>query len=124
VAASRRRGADAAPSLDLYVERFSRGAGPTVAYLTGGPGIGLDAYAGLGVLTKMLSALNGEVLLIEQRGNARSPGRLTCTPAEETRACLIRLTKEGAHPEDYNTLESAADVVDVLDALRVPKVVL
>jgi pimeloyl-ACP methyl ester carboxylesterase len=122
--ASRRRPAGSTPELDIYVERFSRGSGPSVVYLTGGPGIGLDAYVSLGVVEKMLSSLDGEILLIEQRGNVRSPGKLSCSPGEETAGCLGRLAKEEAHPEDYNTVESADDVVEVLDAFGVARAVI
>ena len=63
VPASRRRTGGTAPEVELYHERSSRGTVPTVVYLTGGPGAGLDGYAGLGVITKMLAALNGQLVL-------------------------------------------------------------
>jgi pimeloyl-ACP methyl ester carboxylesterase len=103
--------------LDIYVERFDNGPGPTIVYLTGGPGIGLDAYAGLGVLDKVIAAVpSGEVIFLEQRGNARSPGDLSCHAGEDDRVCLARLTTAGLHPEAYNSVESASDVADVLSA--------
>lgn len=104
-------------TLDVYVEHLVKGKGPTVVYLTGGPGIGLDAYASIGVVDRLLQALGGELVLLEQRGNPRSPGRLTCGAGEAPQACLTRLVADGAHPEAYNTLESADDVADVLRAL-------
>lgn len=111
-------------TLDIYVERFRRGKGRTVVYLTGGPGIGLDAYAGLGVFDKLLAAQEGEVLLVEQRGNPRSSGKLLCGDGEPQEGCLARLGSEGAFPEAYNSIEAAADVVAVLDAFGHQRAVL
>jgi pimeloyl-ACP methyl ester carboxylesterase len=117
VPVSRQGGAQG--TLDLYVEQVRRGGGgrPPVVYLTGGPGIGLGPYAALGVFDKLLTAIDGEVLLLEQRGNTFSPGALLCEPQEALTGCFARLSAAGSTPEAYNSVEAADDVIAVLDAL-------
>ncbi len=110
-------------TLDVYVERLVRGQGPVVVYLTGGPGVGIESYAGLGVLQKIVHGLEGELILVEQRGNPLSPGTLVCNPSEDLEDCFVRLDEEQAHPEAYNSVESAADVIDVLDVFGHPDAV-
>jgi pimeloyl-ACP methyl ester carboxylesterase len=105
-------------SLPLYVEHFpGTGSEPPIVFLTGGPGVSLEAYASLGVVQKLLSAQERGVVLLEQRGNALSRGGLVCADGASFANCREALVSAGVLPEAFNSRESAEDVAEVITAL-------
>ncbi len=107
-------------------------------FLSGGPGSNtLDSFAsGLGRLESLLTTR--DVILIDQRGMGYSRPALQCTEmtavtqagvrlpygpeaiaqsAEAIAACSARLQAEGVDLAAFNTVESAADVADLVRAL-------
>jgi pimeloyl-ACP methyl ester carboxylesterase len=111
--------------VELYVEHFrGSGAEPPLVYLTGGPGVSLEAYAGLGVLPKVLRAETRGVILVEQRGNRHSLGGLACAAGQSPSSCRTALVARGILPEAFNSRESATDVAEVIRALGYERAVI
>lgn len=112
-----RRPADLAP-VQLYVEHLpgTRADAPLI-FLTGGPGVSLEAYASLGVLQKLLADRARGVILVEQRGNSLSAGGLSCAAGLSPSSCREALIARGVLPEAFNSRESAEDVAEVIGAL-------
>ena len=113
-------------TLPLYVEQL-RPEGDDddqtpLLYLTGGSGFSLLDYAlGIGIIPKLYASTTRRVILVEQRGNALSPG---CDQAQSSEACAAQLTQRGVVLEALNSLESADDVADVLRALKQERAIL
>jgi pimeloyl-ACP methyl ester carboxylesterase len=111
--------------LDLYVEHFpGSGAEPPLVYLTGGPGVSLEAYAGLGIFAKVLEAQARGVILVEQRGNRHSLNGLSCAEGASPSSCRAALVAKGVLPEAFNSRESATDVAEVIRALGYERAVI
>jgi len=133
------------PRITLAFVRFpttSRHPGFPIVYLAGGPGSsGIEAARG--PRFPMFQALRelGDVIALDQRGTGKSRPKLSCTetyrmPFDRAldrasaaaglsagiRACRARLEKDGVDLNDYNTLESVADLDDLRVALGAAKI--
>lgn len=114
-----------AATLRLYVEQLwpeaPGAAQPPLLYLTGGSGFSLLDYVGIGIIPKLYATTTRPLILVEQRGNALSPG---CGGASDATTCAAALTARGVVLEALNSVESADDVADVLGALGQERAVL
>lgn len=121
------------PVLQVAAARFAGraarvGATPLV-FLTGGPGG--SGIADISGAPQLLSALaqDRDVIAVDPRGTGLAIPRLDCGPVDSggplrvriARGCLTRLRAAGVPVEAFNTTESAADVVAILDALGVER---
>jgi pimeloyl-ACP methyl ester carboxylesterase len=122
----------------------SAAAGNPVVYLGGGPGVDVIKPLGPRIVPSWIAEEfgNRELILLDQRGTGLSDPSLRCperrtadlaaleqnlstqdTAAAERRAfqaCSARLTQAGAQLAAYTTANNAADVHDLLVALRIP----
>lgn len=104
-----------------------------VIYLAGGPGG--SAVAGVDMWTNPPTPIleNRDLILIDQRGTGYSGPRLNCnrifvespTAANDDKRpqaaeCVEQLRFEGIDPAAYNTSESARDIADLRQALKIP----
>lgn len=98
-----------------------------IVFLSGGPGVGLDAYwpAVEAMLSGgLLEATGRDLLMFDQRGVGRSTPSLSCTvetgaaqimpTIDVNRTCSVRLAEAGIELSAYTTANNAADV----DAIR------
>jgi pimeloyl-ACP methyl ester carboxylesterase len=119
-----RRPGELAP-IPLYVEHFpGESSEPPFVFLSGGPGVSIEAYASIGVVQKLLAAQSRGVVLVEQRGNALSPSGLACAEGAALASCREALVAEGVLPEAFNSRESAEDVAEVIAALGYERAVI
>jgi pimeloyl-ACP methyl ester carboxylesterase len=99
-----------------------------VIYLQGGPGGPLVEALGPSLTAASLAAwpADRDLILLDQRGTGDSQPQLSCpelTTAAQAgfvaamRACHDRLVRLGVNLNDYTTLQSAADVHDLVGAL-------
>jgi pimeloyl-ACP methyl ester carboxylesterase len=102
-----------------------------VVYLAGGPGG--SALAGVDMWTNPPSPIleNRDLILVDQRGTGYSGPRLTCERAfieapidndirPGAQKCVDQLRFDNIDPSAYNTDESAADLVDLRNELKLP----
>ena len=98
-----------------------------IIFLSGGPGVGLDAYwnAVLGMLDGgLLTSTGRDLILFDQRGVGNSIPSLSCEveagaarrlpTLDVNRTCSARLSEEGIPLAAFTTVNNAADV----DAIR------
>lgn len=109
-----------------------------VIFLAGGPGNETLYYASLGLHGYLDRALeHRDIILLDQRGMGLSQPSLNCPEVEDnfkqaeagpyaafdavtvaaSARCYERLTDEGVNIAAFNTVESAADVADIAEAL-------
>ena len=90
-----------------------------VLVLGGGPGGPQLATTGPLITASNLIfvAPDRDFILLDQRGAGYSQPSLSCQANESLQACHDRLVKEGINLNAYTTLESAADVHDLVRAL-------
>ncbi len=90
-----------------------------VLVLGGGPGGPQLATTGplITASNLILVAPDRDFILLDQRGAGYSQPSLSCQANESLQACHDRLVKEGINLNAYTTLESAADVHDLVRAL-------
>jgi pimeloyl-ACP methyl ester carboxylesterase len=112
------------PTIRLAVATFkapsSHPAPDPVIDLEGGPGS--PSLANLGpVLTpdNLSNFLPGgrDLILLDQRGVGYSQPSLSCQANETVQACHDRLVHQGINLDDYNTIQNAEDVHDLVRAL-------
>lgn len=100
-----------------------------VLILNGGPGTPLLEYSGPGLTPAIIGVTwsrNRDLILVDQRGVGYSRPSLDCventtmpraTNLQRVQACRDRLIKEGVNLNDYNTIQNAEDIHDVIHAL-------
>jgi pimeloyl-ACP methyl ester carboxylesterase len=114
----------------LSVVRISAVENPApdpIVFLSGGPGVGLDAYWGavLGMIDGgLLTSTGRDLILFDQRGVGHSEPSLSCNveagaarrmpTMDVNRTCSARLSEEGIPLSAFTTVNNAADV----DAVR------
>jgi pimeloyl-ACP methyl ester carboxylesterase len=117
-------------NVHLSVVRISAVEKPApdpIMFLSGGPGVGLDAYwdAVLGMLDAgLLTSTRRDLILFDQRGVGNSTPSLSCEievgaarnlpQMDVNRTCSARLSEEGIALSAFTTVNNAADV----DAVR------
>jgi pimeloyl-ACP methyl ester carboxylesterase len=117
-------------NVHLFVVKISAVENPApdpIMFLSGGPGVGLDAYWGavLGMLDGgLLTSTGRDMILFDQRGVGHSTPSLSCEieagasrrrpTMDVNRTCSARLSEEGIALSAFTTVNNAADV----DAVR------
>jgi pimeloyl-ACP methyl ester carboxylesterase len=114
----------------VRVSAVDRPAPDPIMFLSGGPGVGLDAYWGavLGMVEGgLLQAAGRDLILFDQRGVGYSTPSLDCEvergaartlpTLDVNRTCSARLGGEGIDFALYTTVHNAADVHAVRRAL-------
>lgn len=117
-------------SVHLSVVKISAVENPApdpIVFLSGGPGVGLDAYWGavLGMIDAgLLTSTGRDLILFDQRGVGNSTPSLSCDVEagaarrlpnmDVNRICSARLSEEGIALSAFTTVNNAADV----DAVR------
>jgi pimeloyl-ACP methyl ester carboxylesterase len=95
--------------------------------LQGGPGTELLANLGPVLTPTNLSNFqlgNRDLVLLDQRGVGYSQPSLGCQADETLLACHDRLVRQGINLNDYNTIQNAGDVHDLVRALGYHQVTL
>ena len=98
-----------------------------ILYLEGGPGGSAVATVPFWWTTSRLRE-HADVIVIDQRGTGFSTPSLDCWEAYLPRvsdpdgACRARLARQGVPLQAFGSDDAAADVVDVMDALGLPRV--
>lgn len=111
----------------VRISAVERPAPDPIIFLSGGPGVGLDAYwsAVLGMMEGgLLTATGRDLILFDQRGVGQSTPSLACDletgaarrlpSLDVNRTCSARLSEEGIALSAFTTINNAADV----DAVR------
>ena len=100
-----------------------------ILVLNGGPGTPLLEYSGPGLTPAIIAgqwSRNRDLVLLDQRGVGYSRPSLDCTEnatmpqasnLERVAACRARLSGAGVNLNDYNTIQNAEDIHDVVHAL-------
>ncbi len=111
-------------------------ASDPVVDLQGGPGTQLLAYLGPVLTPTNISNFqlgDRDLILLDQRGVGYSQPSLACTESitmphatglQVLRACHDRLIRQGINLNDYNTIQNAEDVHDLVHALGYHQVTL
>jgi pimeloyl-ACP methyl ester carboxylesterase len=132
----------AAGGVELAVIRFASTAtdpGDPIVFLMGGPGIPASVMPQVPVYAQLFERLRSvaDVVLLDQRGTGLSRPALDCPARDaplaagaferrsallaemltELRACLASWRAQGVDPAAYSTGESAADVLELRQAL-------
>jgi pimeloyl-ACP methyl ester carboxylesterase len=95
--------------------------------LQGGPGTLLLSYLGPVLTPAKLSNFqlgDRDLILLDQRGVGYSQPSLDCQANETLQACHDRLVRQGINLNDYNTIQNAEDVHDLVRALGYHQVTL
>jgi len=101
--------------------------GAPILYLEGGPGGSAVATVPFWWTTSRLRE-HADVIVVDQRGSGFSTPSLDCweayvaTASDPEGACRARLAREGVPLQAFGSDDAAADVVAVMDALRLPRV--
>jgi len=103
----------------IFKTPSSHPAPDPVLFLSGGPGVALLETLGPALNAGNLAYLlgNRDLILLDQRGTGYSQPSLRCLDSENFRACHDRLVKSGINLNAFTTLEDAADVHDLIQAL-------
>ena len=90
-----------------------------VLVLGGGPGVAQLVNAGPLINAGNLASFTSgrDLILLDQRGEGYSQPSLSCQLNQIMQTCHDRLVQEGINLNDYTTLEDAADVHDLIQAL-------
>ncbi len=117
---SRPQGPTIRLAVAIFKAPYSNPAPDPVVDLEGGPGS--PSLANLGpVLTpeNMPNITSGDrdLILLDQRGVGYSQPSLGCQANETLQACHDRLVRQGINLNDYNTIQNAGDVHDLVRAL-------
>jgi pimeloyl-ACP methyl ester carboxylesterase len=106
---------------------YSHPAPDPVVDLQGGPGTQLLAYLGPVLTPTTLSNYqlgDRDFILLDQRGVGYSQPSLGCEANETLLACHDRLVRQGINLNDYNTIQNAEDVHDLVRVLGYHQVTL
>ena len=124
---SRPQGATIRLAVAIIKPSYSIPASVPVIDLQGGPGTQLLAYLGPVLTPTALSNWqlgDRDLVLLDQRGVGYSQPSLGCQARETLQACHDRLVRQGINLNDYNTIQNAEDVHDLVRALGYHQVTL
>jgi pimeloyl-ACP methyl ester carboxylesterase len=116
---SRPRGPTIRLAVAIFKASYSNPAPDPVIDLQGGPGTLLLDYASTWTPAAISSVWTGDrdFILLDQRGVGYSQPSLGCQDNETLQACHDRLVRQGINLSDYNTIQNAEDVHDLVRAL-------
>jgi pimeloyl-ACP methyl ester carboxylesterase len=117
---SRPQGPTIRLAVAIFKAPYSHPAPDPVVDLQGGPGTALLSSLGP-VLTPSnipnFTPGDHDLILLDQRGVGYSQPSLSCQANETLRACHDRLVRQGINLNNYNTIQNAEDVHDLVRAL-------
>ena len=116
---SRPQGPTIRLAVAIFKASYSNAAPDPVIDLQGGPGTLLLTYAS-GMTPANIPNVwpgNRDLILLDQRGVGYSQPSLSCQDNESLQVCHDRLVRQGINLNDYNTIQNATDVHDLVRAL-------
>jgi pimeloyl-ACP methyl ester carboxylesterase len=116
---SRPQGPTIRLAVAIFKTSYSNPAPDPVIDLQGGPGTQLLAYASGFTPDAIASVWTGDrdFIMLDQRGVGYSQPSLGCQANETLQACHDRLLRQGINLDNYNTIQNAEDVHDLVHAL-------
>ena len=124
---SRPQGTTIRLAVAIFKASYSNPAPDPVVDLQGGPGTQLLATIGPVLTPTNLPHFqlgDRDLILLDQRGVGYSQPSLGCQASETLLACHDRLVRQGINLNDYNTIQNAEDVHDLVHALGYHQVTL
>jgi pimeloyl-ACP methyl ester carboxylesterase len=116
---SRPQGPTIRLAVAIFKASYSNPAPDPIIDLQGGPGTQLLAYASSFTPDAISSVWTGDrdFIMLDQRGVGYSQPSLGCQANETLQACHDRLVRQGINLNDFNTIQNAEDVHDLVRAL-------